>query len=173
MRNHPGTLSRGFVLLGSSILLAVAGCSRPADPVADAPPAAPYVAATDMKQLMSWVMDPSADVVWASVGTIITEGGQEQFAPRTDEEWTAIRNAAAVVAESGNLLMMPGRAVNQEDWMAKSRALIDTATIVIRAAEAKDAEALFTAGSDMYLACSACHAGYVFGGPAGTQMPTD
>ncbi len=172
MHNRPNALSR-ILWLAGPVLLGLAGCSKPADPVAAAAQPAPFVAVTDTKQLMAWVMDPSADVVWGSVGTVITEGGREEFAPRTDEEWTAIRNAAAVVAESGNLLMMPGRAVNQDDWMAKSRALIETATVVIRAAEVKDAETLFTAGSDMYLACSACHAGYVFGGPAAAQTPAE
>lgn len=173
MHTLSGILSRAVVCVAGLGLLTMAGCSKPADPGAAAPQATPFVAATDMKQLMAWVMDPNADIVWAAVGTIVTENGQEQFAPRTDEEWSAVRNAAAVVAESGNLLMMPGRAVNQDDWMQKSRALIDTATAVIRAAEAKDAETLFTAGSDMYLACSGCHAGYVFGGPAGAQMPAE
>lgn len=173
MHNRPNARSP-ILWLAGTVLFGIAGCSKPADPgAAAAPQPAPFMAVTDTKQLMAWVMDPSADVVWGSVGTVITEGGREEFAPRTDEEWTAIRNAAAVVAESGNLLMMPGRAVNQDDWMAKSRALIETATVVIRAAEVKDAETLFTAGSDMYLACSACHAGYVFGGPAAAQTPAE
>lgn len=161
-------VSLGTVL----IALAIAGCGKAPAPAAAPPPAQThFVATTDMKQLMAWIIDPSADVVWGAVGTVITEQGREEFAPQTDEEWAAIRNAAATVAEAGNLLMMPGRAVNQDDWIEKSRALIDTATVVIRAAEVKDADTLFTAGSDMYLACSACHAGYVFGGPAAPNEP--
>jgi hypothetical protein len=168
-------LTSRLIFPGGAALIAVgiAGCGKAPAPDAAPPPSGEthFVATADMKQLMAWIIDPSADVVWGAVGTVITESGREDFAPKTDEEWAAIRNAAATVAEAGNLLMMPGRAVNQDDWIKKSRALIDTATVVVRAAEVKDAETLFTAGSDMYLACSACHAGYVFGGPAGSQEP--
>jgi len=42
----------------------------------------------------------------------------------------------------------------------------------LKAVEAKDAPAVFTAGSDMYLACSACHAAYIFnGGQAQPEPP--
>lgn len=113
-----------------------------------------------MKQLMNWIIDPAADVVWGSVGTIITEGGTEHIQPRTDEEWTAVRNGAATVAESGNLLMLPGRA-RDADWIGFARKLIDAANEALQAAEAKDTETLFTAGSDMYIVCSECHAKYL------------
>ena len=42
--------------------------------------------------------------------TIDTKDGTEEIRPRTDEEWTAVRNAAVTLAESGNLLMMVPRA---------------------------------------------------------------
>ena len=120
----------------------------------------PFHTIADTKQLMNWILDPAADVVWGAVGTIITAEGTERIEPKTDEEWTAVRNSAAVVAESGNLLMLPGRARDQE-WMDFARKLIDTANETLQAAEAKDAETLFTAGSDMYLVCAACHEKYL------------
>ncbi len=111
---------------------------------------------------MSWIMDPNADVVWAAVGTIFTAEGEQKIAPKTDEEWTAVRNSAATVIECGNLLMMEGRASDQGEWMKRVQELMRTANEVLQAVDAKDAETLFTAGSDMYLACSACHAQYIF-----------
>jgi len=138
--------------------LLLCGCGASTPP----PPATPFQTVLDTKQLMSWVLDPQADIVWASVATIVTAEGKQEIAPKTDEEWAAVRNSAALVAEGANLLMLPGRAVNQDDWMQKSRALIDAANVVLKAVEAKDAPAVFTAGSDMYLACSACHAAYIF-----------
>jgi hypothetical protein len=126
----------------------------------------------DLKQLMNWILDPNADVVWAAVGTIVTAEGEQKFMPETDEEWTKVRNAAATVVESGNLLMMDGRARNADDWMKKVQEMMRRASEVLQAAEAKDADALFTAGSDMYLACSDCHAQYIFkeaGEAAGTS----
>ena len=41
-------------------------------------------------------------------------------APETDEEWTAIRDSAAIIAESGNLLLMPGRARDQGDLIGEA-----------------------------------------------------
>ena len=48
-------------------------------------------------------------------------------APQNDEEWAAVGNSAAALIESGNLLMMGGRAVDQGDWVKMSQAMIDAA----------------------------------------------
>jgi hypothetical protein len=145
-------------------VLALFGCDSSPPPAAPAAaPATPFNALLDMKQLMNWVIDPATDVVWASVGTIVTSEGKQEIAPRTDEDWTAVRNSAATVAEAANLLMLPGRALNQDDWMARARKLSETAVEAMRAAEVKDTEALFTAGGDIYQACSECHAKYIVG----------
>ena len=154
--------------------LALCGCNSAQPPAAVAPSVAPpFNTVTDLKQLMSWVIDPATDVVWASVGTIVTTEGRQEIAPRTDDEWTAVRNNAAIVAESGNLLMLPGHARNQDDWMVKARGLIDSASEAIKAAEVKDSEALFTAGGDIYQACTNCHAKYLIGeaAPAPAAAP--
>jgi hypothetical protein len=153
--------------LATTVLIFGCGASTP-------PPAAktPFQTVLTTKQLMDWVFDPQADIVWASVATIITEAGTEEIAPKTDEEWAAIRNAAATVAEAGNLLMLEGRAVDQADWMQKTQAMIDAAKVVLTAIEAKDAPAVFTAGSDLYLTCSGCHSAYIFGGE-GEAQPAD
>jgi hypothetical protein len=144
-------------------LMMIYGCGKSESPPAQAAAssaAPPFHTVADIRQLMNWVLDPSADVVWGAVGTIITAEGTENIQPKTDEEWTAVRNGAAVVAESGNLLMLPGRARDQ-DWMTFARKMIDAANVTLQAAEAKDPEALFTAGSDLYIACSECHAKYL------------
>ena len=116
----------------------------------------------DLKQLMNWVMDPHAGKVFAAVGSIVTEHGEEQVAPKTDEDWNAVRNSAATVLESGNLLMLDGRARDQKEWMARAKALSDAAGQVLNAVDVKDPEALFTAAGDLYQTCSDCHAQYVF-----------
>lgn len=148
------------------------GCKSEAPPPAATEPSGPEFHVTaDVKQLMNWILDPSADVVWDSVKTIITEEGTKEEAPETDEQWTAVRNSAAVVAEAGNLLLMPQRARDQGDWAKHAHALTKAAQEALAAAEAKDSEALFTAGSDIYLACSACHEQYLIGQePAGTEQ---
>ena len=150
-------LHRGCAL----IVLGLAGCGAQAPPPAPAA-AAPFQLGIPMKDLMNWILDPNADVVWAAVGTIVTAEGEQKFAPTTDEQWMVVRNSAATVLEAGNLLMLDGRARNQDDWMKKVQEMMRTATQVLQATEAKDVDTLFTAGSDLFLACSSCHADYIF-----------
>ena len=110
---------------------------------------------------MQSVIDPSADEIWDSVRTIITKDGTEEFRPRTNQEWDAVRNHAVALAESGNLLMMVPRAKDGGEWMTLAQRMIDTGQEAIRAAEAKNADRLFTVGGDIYDACSACHQKYM------------
>jgi len=147
-----------LIPLGAALLF---GCSAPQSPPAPAaPPLSPVV---NVRQLMVWIVDPAADVIWGSVKTIITEAGTKEIAPHTDEEWDAVRNSAAMVAESGNLLMMEGRARDGKEWMTAARGLIAAAGRALKAAEARKVDALFTAGGDVYDACSACHRRYAPG----------
>ena len=46
------------------------------------------------------------------------------------------------LAESGNLLMMRGRARDQGEWMKDAKALVDVGAAAYKAAKAKDANAL-------------------------------
>jgi hypothetical protein len=142
-------------------ILSVA-CSReppaPAAPTA-APP--PFHTTLTTQQLMGWIIDPTADVIWNSVGTTVSEKGTEEHQPRTDEEWATMRNAAAVLIESGNLLMLDKRPVDKEQWMTLARGMSDAAQRVLETAETKDVEAYFDAGGALYEACVACHSKYV------------
>ena len=56
---------------------------------------------------------------------VVDAEGEHYFRPTSDEEWLAVENAAFMVAESGNLLMMRERALDDGTWMAMSQALID------------------------------------------------
>ena len=93
-----------------------AACGGPAPP--------PYRSIADVKQLMQGIVDPNADAVWSSVATIFTKAGTEERRPRTKEEWEAVRRRAMTLTESGNLLMMPGRAKDGGDWMKFSQELL-------------------------------------------------
>ena len=109
---------------------------------------------------MEWILDPAADVIWDSAGFIITADGETDLRPTTDEGWERVRNSAAVVAETGNLLMMPGRS-SGPDWVAYAQGLTEAGVVAMAAAEARDAEALFDAGGQVYQACRACHEQYM------------
>jgi len=111
--------------------------------------------------IMEGIVDPSSDVLFDAVATDITAAGVNEKRPQTDEEWSTFRNAAATLVESGNLLMLDGRAVDQDQWMATAKGMSDAAAQVLEAAEAKDVEAYFDAGGALYEACTACHSKYL------------
>lgn len=120
----------------------------------------PYLAVADVRQLMISVVEPAADVYWDAVGTVVDETGTTEIAPEGDEEWEAVRNAAFVMAESGNLLMMDERAVDRGAWLAMSRSMVDVGLRAVLAAEARDPSAVFDVGGEVYEVCSNCHAAY-------------
>jgi hypothetical protein len=140
-----------FIVLLSAAAIA---CSSAPDPP-------PFKAVADNKLLMQAVIDPMADVVWDSVKTIVTAKGTEDIRPRTEEDWTNVRNAAVALTESGNLLMLVPRAKDGGEWMKAAQQLITTGEAAIRAADAKNADRLFTVGGDIYEACSNCHRQYI------------
>ncbi|MBV1932153.1 MAG: hypothetical protein KUG71_10615 [Porticoccaceae bacterium] len=121
----------------------------------------PFTPAGDVKYTMQWVLDPAADHIWDSAGTIITAAGSRELAPTTDEGWLAVQHSAAVVAETGNLLMMPGRARDDGDWRDISLGLVAAGLSAQAAAEAHDSDALFDAGGQIYRVCTSCHSAYI------------
>jgi len=124
------------------------------------PEPVPFDSVADVEQLMLTVIDPAADVYWDSVGTVMTMEGTEEYAPSTLQEWEAVRNAAIVVSEAGNLLLMPGRIQEGEQWTEMALALVSSGRKALAAAENRDPEAVFTAGGDLYLVCADCHAAF-------------
>lgn len=153
------------VLLACFVLHA--GCSDPSPAPAATATAAGFDTSIDTRQLMSWVIDPSAKVVFGAVATIVTEDGEEHVQPRTDEEWNNIRSHAAMVLESGNLLLLEGRAhasqiQDPQDWTAKARAMSAAARTAIEATDVKDPEALFAAAGEIYQTCTDCHSKFIF-----------
>ena len=135
-----------------SLALALTRCAGP--------PPTPYRPVADVKDLMKSVMDPQADVFWESVKTTITAAGTDEKVPRTAAEWTAVRNAAVILAESGNLLMMAPRAKDGGDWMRYSRELIEVAQRAIAAADARDPTKIYEIGGDINDKCMQCHEHY-------------
>ena len=121
----------------------------------------PFKPVVDTKLLMQSVVDPNADIVWDAVKTIDSKDGTQEIRPKNDAEWTVVRNAAITLTESGNLLMMVPLAKDGGEWMKRAQEMIDTGEAAMKAAEAKNAERLFTVGGDVYEACSNCHRQYL------------
>lgn len=147
-----------YSLLPVALLaLFTASCSQP--PAAPPPP--PYQAVATTKELMQAAIDPAADEIWDSVGTVMTKEGTFEKFPTTDDEWAHVRNNAIVLAESGNLLMMGSRSGGSDEWMKIAQNLVAQSKFAIAAVDAKDKEKLFTVGGDIYDACTACHSKFM------------
>jgi len=84
----------------------------------------------------------------------------ERKPPQTDNEWNALTSQALMLAESGNLLMMPGRARDQEDWMKDSRLLVEAGIAAVKATRAKDVQAVVALNDQIVTACTTCHTAY-------------
>jgi len=141
------------------LLLIVGGCQRPPEPTGKHAELCDL--GFDMKMLMSHVIEPAAEVPWDSAGEIVTIDGTEDLAPRDEEGWHRVEAAGATLVETGNLLLLPRRDRGTEDWRQFSRSLSAMGHKVMSAAEAKDKDALFQAGADLYSVCVACHQVYV------------
>ena len=152
-------------LFALSLLFSLVACSPSEQTAQKIEPTAsnPFKLSGDVKHIMLWVLDPAAFGVWDSAGSIITADGTRELAPTTDEGWLAVEHSAAVVAASGNLLMMPGRAVDGEGWKNTAQGLVDAGLLAQAAAKNQDSDALFDAGAQIYRVCKACHSIYVRG----------
>jgi hypothetical protein len=73
-----------------------------------------------------------------------------------------MEDAAAIVAEAGNLLAMEARGhAADARWMRYARQLTDGGIASMAAARAKDPDKATDAGGEMYNACFNCHARYI------------
>ncbi len=106
---------------------------------------------------MNAVLERPANVVWESVGEVITADGTETRRPNTPEEWQTVRDAAVTVTEAANLLMLPGRARDTGEWMQSAAGLIVEGERLIAAIDRKSTQDVFDVGADMYEACVRCH----------------
>lgn len=116
----------------------------------------------DLHDTMTWVLDPAADVIWGSAGWVLTAEGTQDLTPTTEEGWDQVRHSAAVLAESGNLLLMPHLVPESdaEAWIEFSRGMTSVAQEALSAVDAKDSAALFEIGGHLYNVCLACHQAY-------------
>ena len=114
----------------------------------------------EMHDFMGWVLDPLADVIWSSAGTITTMEGVQDLAPTTQEGWDNVRNAAATIAEIGNVMQIPGYSEG-DDWNEYAQGLTRTGVLLIEAAEQKDDQKVFDYGGQLYNVCVACHQLYM------------
>lgn len=150
-------VSVALFISGIGFVIAAARTARDAAPVEAAPVTAPVAS---ILQIMNGIVQPNALAVYNAVGTFVNADGVKEVAPQNDDEWTAVGNSAAALVESGNLLLLSGRRVDDEDWVKMTRAYMDASQMALKAAQAKDKEGILAAGSDLNETCDTCHAKY-------------
>src|SRR6185369_7211072 len=127
-----------------------ASTSQPPAPPASAGRAANMQPASTMSELMVNIIYPASDAIFY----ITTRE------PKTEAEWVELQGKALAVAESANLLMMPGRARDQDRWMDDAKLMLDAGRAAFRAAKAKDVAALDALNDQLYTSCTSCHQHY-------------
>jgi hypothetical protein len=116
---------------------------------APTPPPSPRPVGS-MSELMIRLIYPTSDAVFY----ITTR------TPQTQQEWEELQNKTLTLAESANLLMMPGRARDQDRWLVDAKRMYDAGATAYRAARAKDVAALEAVNEDLYQSCVECHRHY-------------
>jgi len=116
----------------------------------DAAPANNLKVVGTMSELMIRIIYPSSDAVFY----IATR------TPETEAQWGELQGQTLMLAESANLLMMPGHARDQEQWMADAKLMRDAGTAAFKAAKAKDVAALEAVNDQLYQSCTTCHMHY-------------
>ena len=84
MRTHPSVLGVFIFILCVAMAGACQNRESPAPPVAQTE----YIPTATIKDLMLSVIDPSADVVWLSVTTVVDDKGLVETVPKSDDDWT-------------------------------------------------------------------------------------
>ncbi len=128
--------------------LSIAWLLAAAMPLAQGPDPQPV---GTMSQLMVSMVYPAANDILLS----IHRGG-----PKDDKEWVALERSAVLLGEAGNVLMMPGHAMGQGEWMTQARVLVDMGAAASKAARARDVQALAAVSEPLNAACTMCHKRY-------------
>jgi hypothetical protein len=117
-----------------------------------------YRQSASLEQLMEATIAPAADAVFNSAVWI---NGEPVGVPTTDLEWENVEHGAITLAESSNLLLMPGRLKDLGDWRRFAHDLNAGARAAERGALNKNLDEILAAGDLIYQACTNCHTKYL------------
>lgn len=103
-----------------------------------------------VSELMSRIIYPTSNAIFYI----------ETRTPANETEWNELQGKALTLAESANLLMMPGRARDQDRWMTDATLMRDAGAAALVAAKKKDVMALAGLNEQLYRSCTTCHEHY-------------
>jgi len=170
------TVLIAFFMLAAGVLSLVAQTPPAPAPPAQTPPAdttQPQIHA-NLNQLMRGLLYPAANVVFSAQ----SDNPAEKKWPSGHDPtmstdpiigafggWPAVENAALSLAESANLLMLPGRTcsngapvpIKDPAWAAFVQLLRDGSMKAYQAAKAKDLDKMIEASEPLNNSCEGCH----------------
>jgi hypothetical protein len=133
-------------------LVVLSGCARPQPE---------FRMVATVEDLMEGFVEPTAAKLFEIGGWVSSSGKVEKIAPKDAEEWAAVKHRAMAVAEIGNVLKAFEPRAKEAEWTRHAQNLVDSAMAMSKAAETRNADAVFEAGGHLYDACTACHMKYL------------
>jgi hypothetical protein len=145
IRVTPTFRNLGMSLIAVAVLSATAATAQP-----PAVPSTTFQPVGSMRQLMIDIIYPVSDAIFYV----------DREPPKNAQDWTVLRTQALMLAESGNLLMMEGRARDQKNWIMESKMLVDIGGKAYKAAQAKNVDDIRALNDSLNAACVVCHYQY-------------
>jgi cytochrome c556 len=159
-------------LVQAATLTLLFGCAGGETP---APAAEAGQVHSNLAQLMKGILFPNSNVIFAAQGD-----DPAAVPPASDPSvatnplagayggWQAVENGALALAESANLLIIPGRQcangrpvpMGNADWPGFVQGLRDAGMTAYKAAQAKNQDAILEAADAVATACANCHDKY-------------
>jgi hypothetical protein len=102
------------------------------------------------KEVMTTMTIPASDAIFSAAAE----------PPASADDWAALQRNAAILGESGQLLMTDAMARDKTTWMEMARALVRESEAVRKMADARNRSALEEAADRIYVTCKSCHDRY-------------
>ena len=174
MRVRNGLFAAG-ASVGASLLVAAACTQGQAPAGGSATPAQTAQVHGNLVQVMRGILYPASNVIFFAQSTdpttVKTEGDASTSPNPLSSSyggWEAVSNAGIALAESANLLIIPGRMcmngkpapIQNADWQMWVQGLRDAGMVAFKAGQSKNMDEVLNAADVMSTACQNCHDKY-------------
>jgi len=157
------------------LMLSTACTSQQPQPAPQKETAAAAKVQGNLRQVMRGILYPASNVIFAA-----QDKNPAEVKPAADPTtatdplastyggWVAVENSAMALAESANLLIIPGRKcengwlvpVQNADWPTLVQGLRDAGMTAFKAAQSKNQDNILEAAGAVSTACDDCHQKY-------------